>query len=132
MRVLGESVAARYREVCDDLVGSGGDGVEIRFDQPFDFPEGGYEGEYIRDIAREFMNRHGVRTDLTQDDPAFKAIAEERIFADIQRTLERMQIRMDHFFNEDDLYRDGSLERVLDGLRAKDLVYDQDGAVWYR
>ncbi len=132
MRVLGESVAARYHELSVDLGGGVGDGVEIRFSHPFHFPEGGYEGDYIRDIAREYVSRHGVRTDVSQDDPSFKAIAEELIFADIQRTLDRMQIRMDSFFNEDDLYRDGSLERVLDGLRAKDLVYDQDGAVWYR
>lgn len=117
MRVLGESVHARYMQ-------------ELGLDVPL--PEGGYEGDYIADIARLFRQRHGDEPAAAADDIRFKQIAEAEIFADIRRTLDRMQIRMDTFFNEDDLYRDGSIEAVLAALRAKDLAYDQDGAVWFR
>lgn len=117
MRVLGESVHARYKQ-------------ELGFDVPL--PEGGYEGGYIADIARLFRQRHGDEPAASADDPRFKQIAETEIFDDIRRTLDRMQIRMDTYFNEDDLYRDGSIERVLAALRYQDLAYDQDGAVWFR
>lgn len=117
MRVLGESVHARYLQ-------------ELGLDAAL--PEGGYEGDYIADIARLFRQRHGDDPAAAADDIRFKQIAEAEIFADIKRTLDRMQIRMDTFFNEDDLYRDGSIETVLAALRAKDLAYDQDGAVWFR
>jgi arginyl-tRNA synthetase len=117
MRVLGESVHARYMQ-------------ELGRDVPL--PEGGYEGGYIGDIARLFRQRHGDDPAAASDDVRFKQIAESEIFADIKRTLDRMQIRMDTFFNEDDLYRDGSIEAVLAALRAQDLAYDQDGAVWFR
>lgn len=117
MRVLGESVHARYmQELGRDV----------------SLPEGGYEGGYIGDIARLFRQRHGDDPAAASDDVRFKQIAESEIFADIKRTLDRMQIRMDTFFNEDDLYRDGSIEAVLAALRAQDLAYDQDGAVWFR
>ncbi len=117
MRVLGESVHARYAQ-------------ELGLDVPL--PEGGYEGEYIADIAHDLRTREGDGLASDPTNPKFKEAAEHLIFEDIKRTLNRLQIRMDTFFNEDDLYKDGSIERVLTELRAKDLAYDQDGAVWFR
>ena len=117
MRVLGASVHARYAQ-------------ELGLDVPL--PEGGYEGEYIADIAHNLRTREGDGLADDPTNPKFKEAAEHLIFEDIKRTLDRLQIRMDTFFNEDDLYKDGSIERVLAELRAKDLAYDQDGAVWFR
>jgi arginyl-tRNA synthetase len=54
------------------------------------------------------------------------------MFADIRATLDRMGIRFDVHFNEDSLYRDGSIQRILDRLRAGGWAYDRDGAVWLR
>lgn len=117
MRVLGESVHARYAQEL---------GLDV------DLPEGGYEGEYIADIAHDLRTREGDGLASDPTNPKFKEAAEHLIFEDIKRTLDRLQIRMDTFFNEDDLYKDGSIETVLKKLRASDLAYDQDGAVWFR
>lgn len=117
MRVLGASVHARYAQEL---------GLDVAL------PEGGYEGEYIADIARDLRTREGDGLVSDPTDPKFKEAAEHLIFEDIKRTLDRLQIRMDTFFNEDDLYKDGSIESVLNKLRASDLAYDQDGAVWFR
>lgn len=117
MRVLGESVHARYAQEL---------GLDVAL------PEGGYEGEYIADIARDLRTREGDGLASDPTNPKFKEAAEHLIFEDIKRTLNRLQIRMETFFNEDDLYKDGSIESVLNKLRAKDLAYDQDGAVWFR
>jgi arginyl-tRNA synthetase len=117
MRVLGESVHARYAQEL---------GLDVAL------PEGGYEGEYIADIARDLRTREGDGLASDPTNPKFKEAAEYLIFEDIKRTLDRLQIRMETFFNEDDLYKDGSIESVLNKLRAKDLAYDQDGAVWFR
>lgn len=117
MKVLGESVKARYGEQI---------GVA------FEFPEGGYQGEYIRTIASGLVEEHGKSL---ADEPAigaFKRAAEKAIFADIERTLARVGVRFDSYFNEDSLYEDGSIERTLQQLRDKDLAFDQDGAVWLR
>ncbi|MEX1012011.1 MAG: arginine--tRNA ligase [Balneolaceae bacterium] len=117
MRVLGQSVQARYLEEL---------GKEAKF------PEGGYEGEYIREIARTLAERKGDSLAEHPDELPFKEAAEEAIFQDIRGTMERLQIVMDSFFNENTLYEDGSIDQVLDDLREKGLVYDSEGAVWFR
>ena len=61
-----------------------------------------------------------------------KAAAEETIFADIKHTLERVGIHFDVYFNEDSLYASGQITATLDELRARDLAFERDGAVWLR
>ncbi|MFP8489806.1 arginine--tRNA ligase [Gracilimonas sp. Q87] len=117
MRVLGESVRARYFELL-------GKDVE--------FPEGGYEGEYIKDIAKALIDELGEELLSAEDEKPFKEKAEEEIFADISATLKRMNIKMDSYFNEHSLYEDGKIEDTIQKLRDLDLAYDEDGAVWFR
>ncbi|WP_284154585.1 arginine--tRNA ligase [Desulfofustis limnaeus] len=117
MRVLGESVQARYLE----LLG-----------RPASFPEDGYQGEYIYDIARELVSE--VADGLVDSDTIepFQRRAEAAIFKDIAATLARLGIVFDNYFNERSLYEDGLIDEVVAELRGKDLVYDQDGATWFR
>ncbi|MEQ8524204.1 arginine--tRNA ligase [Gracilimonas sp.] len=117
MRVLGESVQARYLE----LLGKSDE-----------FPEGGYEGEYIRDIAQALVDEKGEDLVEAKDEKPFKEKAEEEIFADISRTLDRMGIKMDSYFNEHSLYEDGKIEETIEKLRDLNLAYDKDGAVWFK
>lgn len=117
MRVLGESVQARYLELL---------GKEV------EFPEGGYEGEYIRDIAQSLLDEKGEELLEAEDEKPFKEKAEEAIFADISSTLERMSIKMDSYFNEHSLYEDGKIEETIEKLRELGLAYDKDGAVWFK
>lgn len=117
MRVLGESVQARYLE----LLGKS----DV-------FPEGGYEGEYIREIAQNLIDEKGEELVDAKDEKPFKEKAEEEIFADISRTLDRMGIKMDSYFNEHSLYEDGKIEETIQKLRDLNLAYDEDGAVWFK
>lgn len=117
MRVLGESVRARYLE----LVG-----------RPVPFPEDGYQGEYIREIAAALRDKHGEALVDEPGDGVFRQAAEEAIFADIRGTLERLGIRFDVYTNEADLYAQGKVAETLAALRARGLVYERDGAVWLR
>ncbi len=117
MRVLGQSVQARYLE---------------KLGKDSEFPEGGYEGEYIREIATELASENKDLSNNPEDWKPFKEKAEEAIFADISNTLQRMNINMDSFFNEHSLYADGSIDSTVEKLREKELVYDKDGAVWFK
>lgn len=117
MRVLGQSVQARYLE---------------KLGKASEFPEGGYEGEYIRDIAEELASENTDLSENPEEWKPFKEKAEEAIFADISNTLQRMNINMDSFFNEHSLYADGSIDSTVEKLREKKLVYDKDGAVWFK
>ena len=116
MRVLGQSVQARYQQLL-------GQSIEL--------PEGGYEGAYIIDIAQGIVDQYGKEWE-EKDWEAFKKVAQEAIFTDISQTLERMNIHMDSFFNEFDLYENGDIEKVLAALKEKGLVYEADGATWFK
>lgn len=117
MRVLGQSVQARYLQQLGLTAG---------------LPEGGYEGEYITEIASSLIEEKGDSLKEVSDEGPFKERAEQEIFREIQVTLERMGIRMDHFFNERDLYEDGSINKTVSDLKEKGLVYEEDGAVWFK
>jgi len=117
MAMLGDSVRARYL---------------TQIGIPATFPEGGYHGEYISTISAALASEYGLEL---RHEPAigiFKKAAEEAIFADIKRTLDRIAIHFDVYFNEDSLYADGQIEAILEELRARALAFEHDGAVWLR
>ena len=117
MRVLADSVRARYLE----LLG-----------RPAAFPEDGYQGDYIREIAAGLRDRYGASLAEEGHEGVFRQAAEDGIFADIRRTLDRLGIRFDVYSNEALLYTEGKVEATLEALRAAGLVYEKDGAVWLR
>ena len=117
MRVLGESARARYLE----LLG-----------REHSFPEDGYQGEYIYDIARELIDEAGDGLVDTPEVAPFKEKAEQLIFKDISATLARMSIIFDNYYNEQSLYREGHVDSVVEELRQKGLVYEKDGATWFK
>ena len=114
MRVLGASVRAR----CAELSGR----TDILF------PEEGYVGDYIADIAGTVLEAQGVAILDSADLEPFIQAAKERIFSDISQTLERLRISMDTFFNEGSLYTNGAIDDTLERLGAH--TYQKDGAVW--
>ncbi len=116
MRLLGESVRARYLQALG---------------RPADLPADGYQGEYIAAIAAALRDRHhDALAALPPDADVFRTAAVEAIFADIRRSCERLGITFDVYTNELDLMQDGRVSRVLEALRARDLVRERDGALW--
>jgi arginyl-tRNA synthetase len=120
MRMLAESTYARYRQL---------------FDPQFPFPEDGYQGDYIREIAEDFKKERGDSIVSLQKEDALSAckeFAERALFEAIKKVLARMGVVHDVFFNEDSLYSSGKIKEVIQDLRSKDLAYDLDGAVWLK
>lgn len=117
MRILGESVRSRYFEILNQ-------------NQKVDFPENGYEGDYIKDIAKKLIEN--TKQTLEIDDiNIFKDIAEEYIFKDINKTLNNLGIIFDSFFNENSLYENKKIYNVIDKLKLKNLIYEKEGATWF-
>ncbi|MEY2434524.1 MAG: arginyl-tRNA synthetase [Acidimicrobiaceae bacterium] len=86
-----------------------------------DPPEDGYQGEYVQEWAAEMPD--GA-------DPAEWGY--ERVKRDLRETLERIGVRFDTWFSERTLVESGAVEATLAELRANDMAYDADGAVWIR
>ena len=140
MRILGESVKARYLE----RLGRAAPPPRAALDDPalpwpetldglpVVFPRDGYQGEYIVEIADAIRAREGEGFVDEPGDGRFHEIAEATIFAGIRATLETLGIRFDVYTNETSLYESGKIEEVLRDLRASGRVYDEGGAVWLR
>ncbi len=108
MRLLGESLKARYRE---------------RLGLDFDFPAEGYQGEYLYAIADTLVAEKGASLRDAGWEP-FKDFAEAGIFEMIRAALKRINIEFDSYFNENSLYESGTVWETLEALRAKGLVYE--------
>ena len=115
MRVLGMSVSER----CNELLG-----------KKSNFPENGYEGQYIYDIAKKFLNEHNDKIEFNCE--VFKKYAEQLIFEDIEQTMKRLGLTFNNFFNENDLYKDRSIDKTVNDLKKLGLIYEKDGAVWFK
>jgi len=118
MRTLGESVYARYRQSLGD-------------DYPF--PAEGYQGDYITEIALEIKNEKGESLrEAGQERTYFKQKAEAWCFDKIKKTLARLGVQHDVFYNEDSLYSSGKIKEVVEEFRSRGLAYDSEGAVWFK
>lgn len=116
MRQLAESIYVRYLQEL-------GESIEM--------PEDGYNGTYVAQIARDLRTQQGDGL-RDADKLVFQKFGEQWCFDRIVKTLDRMHVKHDIFFNEDTLYADGKIDEVVKALRDKDLAYDKDGAVWFK
>jgi arginyl-tRNA synthetase len=111
---LAVSVRARAREI----LGESGE-----------FPEDGYRGEYIRELAQRYLDEVGH--DLSDIEPIRRfAVAELRREQD--RDLQAFGVRFDHYYLESSLYTDGRVDDTVARLVASGHTYEQDGALWLR
>jgi len=117
MRKLGESVYIRYLNLL---------GVKR------ELGEDHYQGEYIVEIAKAALDDKGDAYLNNEDIEYFKSLSEKIIFGEIKKTCLRLGINFDVFFNERSLYENGEIDKVISMLKEKDLVYEKDGAVWFR
>jgi arginyl-tRNA synthetase len=108
--------------------------------RPEGWPEDGYRGEYILDIARDYLLGTRNRTDsgirATARDPndldAIRRYAVAALREEQNSDLEAFGVRFDVFFLESSLYADGQVEATVQTLEAAGHVYAQDGALWLR
>jgi len=118
MNVLAESIYARYRQKIDKT--------------DFPFPENGYHGDYINIIADELIQSVGnIYISGTEEDLfKIRKFGEEWCFREIKKTLIRMGIHQDVYYNESTLYDEGKVENVIHDFKERGLAYEKDGAIW--
>lgn len=119
MRLLGASVLARYRELC-------GVGQE--------FPEDGYKGEYIRDLARKLLTQRGralLDSTAAEAGDQCREFAAAEILGGIKADLQAFRVEHEIWFSESALIAGGAVEQTLDRLKSGGLAYEQDGALWF-
>jgi arginyl-tRNA synthetase len=116
---LAASVDARYREIVGET---------------WEIPEGGYHGEYVRDIAEKLLEERPSIRRMTG--PArvehFKKAAVAAIVDEQRRDLDAYGVRFDRWFRESELAAAGEVGAALERLRASGEAYEKEGALWLK
>ena len=103
--------------------------VKARWDQALgkaaELPEGGYEGEYIKEAAAAAPPEAEA-----WDAPRFARFAVDRFLALHRADMERYRVRFDNWFLESGLHESGAIPRTVDFLKSRGMVYEKEGAVW--
>ncbi len=115
---LGKSLTYRLRELQGEQV---------------EFPEDGYQGDYIKDLARQYLAEQGPPPSGGDqlDYLPLGRYAGDLILAGIKKDLEDFGVTFDRWFSEADLFDQGWVERSFTVLKDEGLLYDEDGALWF-
>jgi arginyl-tRNA synthetase len=92
------------------------------------WPEEGYNGEYIEDIARDFLQQKGDVADLE----AVRKFAVAYLRAEQDVDLQAFGVKFDVYYLESSLYAEGKVGQVVQAWAANGKTYDKDGALWLR
>lgn len=121
VRIFGASLQARYLQ----LIGE---------DVPL--PEEGYQAEYVGELARELVAKHG---DELRDIPVseegalrFFALVRDTMVEMLRDDCAAMGIEFDVWFSEQALVESGKVQQALASLAERGATYERDGAVWLR
>jgi arginyl-tRNA synthetase len=120
VRLFGESVAVRYAGLYGET-------------WPVSGSQMAYMGDYTEEIAEDIAEEHGRRLLDMDREGALReitAFSTRWCMDDIKRTLARVRVRFDSFFNEKELYESGAVEGIVRELVGGDHVYEREGALW--
>jgi arginyl-tRNA synthetase len=92
------------------------------------WPEDGYRGEYIEEIARNFTAAGGNTGDLE----AVRVFAVEALRREQDLDLQAFGVKFDVYYLESSLYTDGRVDAAVKALVASGKTYERDGALWLR
>ncbi len=120
MRNLANSVYARIKQLTDE--------------PNYEMPQDGYFGEYILDIAKDYLAQNANEPIENNEESLFKIqkFAENWNFAKIKDTLNKLKISQDEYYNENTLYESGKIDNLLEELKQRGLSYEKDGALWMK
>ncbi len=93
------------------------------------FPEDGYRGEYIRELAQRYLDEVGH--DLS-DIEVIRRFAVAELRKEQDRDLQAFGVRFDRYYLESSLYADGRVQATVDRLVQSGKTYEHEGAVWLR
>jgi len=113
---LAASVQARVRELA---------GREAAI------PEGGYHGEYIRDIAQRYVETY-PSDQFAEDLETVRRFAVEELRKEQDRDLQAFGVKFDVYYLESSLYADSKVEETIARLKNAGHTYEQEGALWLR
>jgi len=123
MDILAASVWLRYLELCGERI---------------PFPDNGYQGDYIIDIARKVRNRYGDDFRFSASEVYDLVPPDEKHGGDKEKHIDGLVQRAKELLGEESyqaifqIAENGTVSKVLNLLEEKGHLYHKDGAVWFR
>lgn len=120
MNNLGKSVLFRYLNLLGEDIA---------------FPEGCYQGDYIKDLAREIITKEGDIYRARNKDEVlriFTDYAASAILNEIKDDLKAFGVIIDNYFSERNLYEDDQVGKLLAELEQKGFVYRNGETIWFK
>ncbi len=117
-----QSLEARYFQLIDG-------------EDSFPFPEDGYHGDDIRQLAQQFRQLHGDRYQQAPEEERRQQLVQfglEKNLAKMRVDLEKYRISYDVWFFESTLHESGYVKETVDLLTQKGATYEKEGALWLR
>ncbi len=115
-----------------------GNSLKIRIQQELgekvDFPtdeierKNYYPGEYLIPVAKKFLTEH----EPTDDVQVLSDYAKKEMEECQKKLLEEFRVHFDNFYSELDLHKSGKVEESYKALMAKGMLYERDGAMWFK
>jgi arginyl-tRNA synthetase len=115
--LLGKSIRARYLEL---------------FGEPTEFPESGYKGSYINEIAGNIKSKYGARFVRRESADFFINFGCKWIMDRIKKDLEGFNVGFDVWYSQKKLNKSGKIRSALTFLSRKKLLYEKGGATWFK
>ncbi len=119
---FGKSLSARYLQI-------------ILGEEAVEFPEDGYQGEDIRQRAREFYELHGETYKETGEEERQQALVDYALplnIAGLKTDLAKYRVAYDVWFSESSLHQSGAVMQAVETLKERGMAYEKEGAVWYK
>ncbi|MBW1895517.1 MAG: arginine--tRNA ligase [Deltaproteobacteria bacterium] len=120
IHTLGLSLFVRYQQLLGKSI---------------DFPDDGYKGDYIRDLARELIDQRGENLLDVPEEEAISdcaRFAASQILVGIREDLAAFGVSFDEWFSEQSLYDSGAVRAVIKDYKTKNIIYERDKALWFR
>lgn len=132
VKMLGHSVFAKY---VDELVNKGYSPYDPSWKTGYPFPEDGYRGDYVEELAKEFKNEYGEQFVAREFDEVSETVidfAYRKMLEVIKKDLADFGVHFDTWQSEKELYALNKVQQALENLRERGFIYDNDGAVWFK
>jgi arginyl-tRNA synthetase len=118
MRLLGESVFSRWKQMRDP---------------GYPFPEDGYHGDYITELARKISSKIDLLSlDMEKAVELCQELGKDEILREIKQDLELFHVYFDVWSSERDIFSNGLVEKALQEMEERGEIYEKDGAQWIR
>ena len=105
--------------------------LRARAGEPLAIPEGGYHGEYIRDIAEAYLEEF-PKDPRGEDLEQVRAVAVRALRAEQDLDLRAFGVQFDRYFLESSLYTDGKVDATVAALQSTGHTFEDDGALFLR